>query len=113
MKTLNYQNSLVFKDITGSVKVMELLPVCTDNLDSPNWMYVSFMGVNEIAKFVRTSLSYFFPTALTFTKGRISDTSAYYLGRNHNGDIIVRFSLNCQDRDMLVKAVLCINNILG
>ena len=104
MKRLNYQNSLIVKDITGSVKVMELLPVCTGNLDDPNWLYLTCMGTNEIAKFVKTSISYLIPTEFTYRKNRISDTRVNFLCHDHNGDLIIRFCLDCQDTDVMDEA---------
>lgn len=104
MKRLNYQNSLIVKDITGSVKVMELLPVCIGNLDYPNWLYLTCMGTNEIAKFVKTSISYLIPTEFTYRKNRISDTRVNFLCHDNNGDLIIRFCLDCHDTDMMDKA---------
>ena len=105
MKRLKYQNSLIVKDITGSVKVVELLPnYNTSNLDDPNWLYLTCMGTNEIAKFVKTSISYLIPTEFTYRKNRISDTRVNFLCHDHNGDLIIRFCLDCQDTDMLDEA---------
>lgn len=105
MKRLNYQNSLILKDITGSVKVMELLPnYNTSSLDDPNWLYLTCMGTNEIAKFVKTSISYFIPTEFTYRKNRISGTRVNFLCHDHNKDLIIRFCLDCHDTDMLDEA---------
>lgn len=105
MKRLKYQNSLIVKDITGSVKVMELLPNHnTSNLDDPNWLYLTCMGTNEIAKFVKTSISYLIPTEFTYRKNRISDTRVNFLCHDNNGDLIIRFCLDCHDMDMLDEA---------
>ena len=105
MKRLNYQNSLIVKDITGSVKVVELHPnYYTSNLDDPNWLYITCLRINEIAKFVKTSISYLIPTEFTYRKNRISDTRVNFLCHDDNGDLIIQFCLDCHDTDMLDEA---------
>lgn len=98
------------KDITGSVKVLELLPDYTSNLDDPNWLYVSMIGTNEIERFVRVSLGYFIPTEFVFLMKTVSDTRVNFLGYDHHKDLTIRFCLDCQDKDIMDEALNEIRN---
>lgn len=110
MKRFKYQNYLMVKDITGSVKVMELHRGRTGNLDDPNWLYIPRLGTTEIERFIETSLSYFIPTEFTFEMHTVSDTKVNFLGYDHHKDLIIRFCLDCRDKDMMDEALNEIRN---
>lgn len=104
MKRLKYQNYLMVKDITGSVKVVELLPDYTNNLDDPNWLYLTCMGTNEISKFIKTTVDHFCPTGCTIRANTMSDTRINILVYGDTKKLTIRFVLDCQDKDILNEA---------
>lgn len=112
MKRLNYQNYLMVKDITGSVKTVELLPDYTNNLDDPNWLYVTRMGTNETERLVKTTISHLLPTVITWRMNTIGSTRINFLVYNDRKELTIRFCFDCKDKDIMDEVISVIINVL-